>query len=158
MTQGHKEGQALFEALGRQLGYEVRRSFSPSLPTDGVWYTESRFGALPPVPVVAIELIVSEASKTIRGSLVTLELVSPALGILLVHEEEIRRGVLRKRGLPTEADARIAATRSQAAALAAAARQRIEVWAFADLVRLYRQATGSRSLYRRGGTRPAAVS
>jgi hypothetical protein len=156
MTSGHKEGQALFEALGRRYGYEVRRSYSKSLPTDGVWYTESQFGALPPVPIVAIEVVVSESRKSIRGSVVTLELVSPALGVLLIHEEEMRRRLVRAGATPEMVTAKVAASRAHASELAANARQRIEIWSFADLVRLYRNATGDRSLYRIGGSSVAA--
>jgi hypothetical protein len=158
MTSGHREGQALFEALGRRYGYEVRRSYSKSLPTDGVWYMGRHFGALPPVPVVAIEVLVSESRKTIRGSVVTLELVSPALGILLVHEEEMRRRLVRAGASPEVVTARVAAARAHARELVANARQRIEIWSFADLVRVYRRATGDRSLYRVGSTNSAAAS
>jgi hypothetical protein len=157
MTSGHKEGQALFEALGRRYGYEVRHSYSKSLPTDGVWYMGQQFGALPPVPVVAIEVVVSESSKSIRGSVVTLELVSPALGILLIHEEEMRRRLVRAGAAPEGVAVKVAAARSHAREFATNARQRIEIWSFADLVRLYRQATGDSSLYRVGET-SAAVS
>jgi hypothetical protein len=148
MTSGHREGQALFEALGRRYGYEVRRSYSRNLPTDGVWYTSSQFGALPPVPVAAIEVIVSESRKSVRGSVVTLEIVSPALGVLLIHEEEMRRRLIRRGATSEDVISRVAATRAHACEFAANARQRIEVWSFADLVRLYREATGERSLYR----------
>lgn len=154
MTQGHKEGQALFEALGRKLGFEVARSFSKTLPTDGVWFPDDRAGRFGQVPVVAIEVIASESRKTIRGSLMTLEMVSPALGILLVHEEEIRRRLIRAGLSSEEADARVRTSREHAEHLAAASRQRIEVWSFADLVRQYRRATGSASLWR-FGARPS---
>jgi hypothetical protein len=151
MTSGYKEGQALFEALGRRHGYEVRRSYSKSLPTDGVWYTAPQFGALPPIPVVAIEIVISESRKSIRGSVVTLELVSPALGILLIHEEELRRQFVRDGATTQVVAARVAAARKHAGELAANAQQRIEVWSFGDLVRVYRNATGDRSLHRVGG-------
>jgi hypothetical protein len=153
MTQGHKEGQALFEALGRQLGFDVARSFTRTLPTDGVWYAEKAAGRFGQVPLVAIEVLVSESRKTIRGSLMTLELVSPALGILLVHEEEIRRRLIRAGFNSDEADARVLRSRDHAEHLASASRQRVEAWSFADLVRHYRRATGSASLWR-FGTRP----
>ena len=152
MTSGRKEGQALFEALGRRYGYEVRRAYSKSLPTDGVWYMGQQFGALPPVPVVAIEVVVTESSTSIRSSVVTLELVSPALGILLIHEEEMRRRLMRAGAAPEVVGAKVAAAREHAREFAANARQRIEIWSFADLVRLYRMATAERSLYRDGGT------
>lgn len=158
MTSGHKEGQALFEALGRRYGYEVRRSYSRTLPTDGVWYTSRQFGALPPVPVVAIEVVVSESRKNIRGSVVTLELVSPALGILLIHEEEIRRRLVRAGATSESVTAHVAAARAHAHEFAVNARQRVEIWSFADLVRLYRNATGDRSLYSVRGTHAVVAS
>jgi hypothetical protein len=82
-----------------------------------------------------------------RGSLVTLECVSPALGILLVHEEEMRRRMVRRGTHPDIAVARIAAIREHVLELATGSRQRIEVWSFARLARRYQAATGARSLH-----------
>ena len=148
MTQGHKEGQALFEALGRKFGFDVARSFTKTLPTDGLWYSGKGAGRFTGVPIAAIEIVVSESRKTIRGSVLTLELVSPGLGILVVHEDAIRRRLVRA-GLDIgEATARVKCLRDHAQDVTSASRQRIEVWSYADLVREYRRATGAASLWR----------
>jgi hypothetical protein len=127
MTSGHREAQALFEDLGRELGYTVKRSFSRRHPTDGIWMPGGRGPRYCAIPVIAMEVIVSESRKTMRGSLVTLECVSPALGIFLVHEEEMRRRMIRRGVHPDTAVARIAAIREHALELAAGSRQRVEV-------------------------------
>jgi len=146
MTPGHREAQAMFDALGRKLGMKAKHSFSRSYPTDGVWYSDSQPG-FPEAPVAAIEVIVSESRKTVRGSLLTLEVVSPAVGILLVHEDEIRRRLVRAGCDPEVAARRVSAINAHAADLAQASRQRVEVWSFAGLVRRYRRATGAHSIY-----------
>jgi hypothetical protein len=129
----------MFRDLGQALGYTPKLTFSAALPTDGVWLAEPVAGTA--VPVVAIEVLVSESRKTIRGSVLTLELVSPALGIVLVHEEELRRRHIRSGGSAFEADRRVQLVRQQAEQLAGAARQRLEVWSFQQLRRVHARAT-----------------
>lgn len=87
----------------------------------------------------------SESPKTLRGSIVTLECISPSLAVVLVHEEEIRRQALR-RALPVSAALRKTQLLSEEAAdLAARSRQHIEVWTFAQLQRRVRQ-TATRTI------------
>tara|TARA_Y100000590_G_scaffold207813_1_gene235382 strand:- start:3822 stop:4256 length:435 start_codon:yes stop_codon:yes gene_type:complete len=96
MRYGHKEAQNMFLALGEMNGYQTRRTYTPKFPTDGIWLKHDRlFGD---IPFAAIEVIVSESPKTIRGSIATLEFVSPAIAIILIQDQEITRG-LRKRGV-----------------------------------------------------------
>lgn len=140
MTRGHRDAQTTFCDLGRARGFTPKLTFSPTLPTDGVWLAESVAGTV--MPVVAIEVLVSESRKTIRGSVLTLELVSPALGIVLVHEEELRRRHIRSGGSGAEADRRVQMVRQQAEQLAAASRQRLEVWSFQQLRLAHARATG----------------
>ena len=80
------------------------------------------------LPVVALEVVVSESAKTMKGSMDTLAEVSPALGLLVIHELEIRRGMIRQM---EQAQDRI--TRHQ---------QRIVVWSFAQLQRRFELTTG----------------
>ncbi len=148
MTNGHRKAQALFEELGRGLNYVPAASFSKKWPTDGVWWGRGVDCARDRLPVAALEVVVSEASKAMKGSVLTLEKVSPALGILLVHEEEIRRRMLRGGMQPHAADARVDAIRADASALAADSRQRIEVWSYHRLVRRHREIAGASSMRR----------
>ncbi len=143
MRPGHREAQEMFEQLGKALGYQTRRSWTRSHPTDGVWLNPGHdtlgFGYL---PVVAIEVLVSEGAKTSRGSLATLTAVSPAVGVLLVHEEEIRRGMLRKGTSSEAADAVIGARRADLLDAANRTSQRIAIWTFSQLRRHLELAIG----------------
>jgi hypothetical protein len=133
----------MFEQLGKAMGYQTRRSWTRSHPTDGVWLNPGHDTlGLGHLPVVAIEVLVTEGAKSSRGSLATLTAVSPSVGILLVHEEEISRGMLRK-GISREAvDAEIEARRADLLDAANRTPQRIVVWAFSQLRRHLELAIG----------------
>lgn len=145
MSNGHRQAQALFEALGRRFGYRAEKTFSRRYPTDGVWFADppsSRFAAF---PVAAIEVVVSESTKTIRGSVATLELVSPALGVVLIHEEELGRRLALRDATSAANLAHISRIQERVLQHSETSRQRIEVWSFAQLLRRYRLATGNRN-------------
>ncbi|WP_147446795.1 hypothetical protein [Corallococcus sp. CA047B] len=84
----------MFLELGTTHGFDARRSFSRQHPTDGVWLTPRSHGEEGGILVAAIEVVASESPKTILGSIATLEIVSPALGIVLLEEEEIARRMI----------------------------------------------------------------
>ena len=141
MTTGHRQAQRLWDELGSNLGYEPARSARGSRPADGVWFPRAAGQWFARRPFAAIEVIVSESPKTLRGSIVTLECISPSLAVVLIHEEEIRRQAVR-RGLPVSAALRKTQLLSEEAAdLAGRSRQHIEVWTFAQLQRRVRQTT-----------------
>jgi hypothetical protein len=145
VREGHREASELFLALGQALGYRVRRTWSRELPTDGVWMSASGEPVTPELPLVAVEVLVSEGSKSIKGSIGVLTAVSPALGILLVQEEEIRRGLIRH-GCPTCKIVRsIARQRESLDALVSRSAQRLDVWSFAQLRRRYEMYVGERT-------------
>jgi hypothetical protein len=137
----------MFRDLGTALGYAVRTSYSQSYPTDGVWLARRPLRKIDELPLAAIEIAVSESRKTLRGSILTLEVVSPALGIVLIHEDELRRRHIRLGGTADDATRRVEDICALATTLVATSRQRIEVWSFAALRRRYHEATGVRSLY-----------
>jgi hypothetical protein len=137
----------MFRELGTALGYAVRASYSQAYPTDGVWLARPPLRGVDALPLVAIEIAVSESRKTLRGSLFTLEMVSPALAIILVHEDELRRRHIRLGGSADEAQRRVAAVQELATTLAATSRQRTVVWSVAALRRRFQDATGVSSLY-----------
>src|SRR5689334_12840631 len=102
----------MFERVGRQLGYRTRRSWTRALPTDGVWVVNGHPG-LSDLPLVALEVAVSEDPKQTKGSIGTLVEVSPALGLVVVHEEEIRRSLTKKGVGADEIQRRIIRKRTQ---------------------------------------------
>lgn len=142
MRCGHADAQFMFERMGKQLGYKTRRTWTRELPTDGVWLLQGSGLLLPEVPAIALEVAVSEGPKAIKGSMDILAEVSPALGILVINDVEIRRGELR-RGTPAEVVTR-RIEGSMAAALDRSTRhqQRIEVWSYGQLQQKYRLITG----------------
>jgi hypothetical protein len=135
LTSGHRQAQALWAQLGKNLGFRPVGSASAAHPTDGVWLPALRGPRFAAVPIAAAELIVSESRKTLRGSIVTLECVSPALAVVLVHEQEIRRRSVRRGATPAAAARQVQLLTEQATSLAAQSRQRIEVWTYERLVR-----------------------
>lgn len=95
------------QRLGRAAGFGYRRTWSRELPTDGVWVLPGSAFAGDELPVAALEVVVTEGPKSIKGSLDILAEVSPALGVLVIHEEEIRRGLVRRGVLTEEIDRRL---------------------------------------------------
>lgn len=142
MTQGHRGAQRLFDDMGRAFGYRVERTFSKALPTDGVWFARRTPRPEDRIPVMAIEVVVSESRKVLRGSVLTLESVSPAVGVLLIHEGEIRRRMIRGGASSTGVEARVAALHELANALVKNSRQRFEIWSHVSLERRYRDVIG----------------
>ncbi len=145
MRTGHKDAQFLFEQLGRSAGYGYRRTWTRALPTDGVWLFDESLSLGAELPIAAIEVVVSEGPKTMKGSLDILAEVSPAIGILCVNEVEIRRGLVR-RGVPHDNIIdRIARLMMIAHERVARSQQRLAVWTYAQLEQRYRFNTGDTS-------------
>lgn len=140
MRRGHRDAQTAFLELGRALGYSPARTFSTRYPTDGVWYLKARDDISDGLPVAAIEVVVSESPKTMRGSVGVLEAVSPALGVLLIQEDDIARR-LRRSGFDEDAVRRhLSQFSNRALDLAASVHQRVEVWTYSQLVRRHQLA------------------
>jgi hypothetical protein len=100
-----------------------------------VWVTAGDNGGIGHVPVAAIEVIVSERAKTMRGSIATLAAVSPALAVLLVQNCEIRRGLI-KRGMSSEqAENSLARQLSWLRHEVNGKSQRFAVWTYEELAR-----------------------
>jgi hypothetical protein len=153
----------MFDAIGRARGLRTKRSWSQTAPSDGVWLPARAVPGVPEIPLVAIEVSCTEGPKALRGSVTILEEISPALGILLLHEDQIRRGIRAGGGTEAEADRRIADLLQIARNAAMTSRQRIEIWKFAQLSREFRLATGRASIYElapkpRAAARPWAGS
>jgi len=144
VRQGHREAQGMFIDIGRAMGHEVRRTFSGSQPGDGVWIDE-RPGILQGLPLAAIEVLVSESPKAICGSIHRLETISPVLGIILVHEDEIRRRLTRLGFNSTRIGSAIAHDISLVDSCLATSKQRIQRWSFAQLRWVHSQVVSSPS-------------
>jgi hypothetical protein len=139
---GHAEAQAMFHHMGRVLEYTVSKTWTRDLPTDGVWLSGPGHIGIGRLPVVALEVVVTESPKQVRGSIATLTAVSPALGILLLQEEEIRRGLIRKGVEAVEIERRLARQQSQVEDQINRSQQRLELWSYARLRRRYEVVTG----------------
>lgn len=131
----------MFLDIGRALGHEVRRTFCASQPADGVWL-EGRPGILQGLPLVAIEVLVSESPKAICGSIHRLEAISPTLGVVLIQEDEITRRLTRLGLNATRIASAIAKDISQVDLCLATSKQRIQRWSFAQLSWIYSQVVG----------------
>ena len=147
MRAGHRQAQNMFLELGHHCGFETRRTYSRGLPTDGIWI--NRDGVFGNLVVAAIEVVVSESPKTIRGSVATLETVSPSVGVILLHEDEIRRGMVRNGDDADVVHHRLRNSLEQLSDLVGSSRQRLEVWSFRQLFRHHALLT-SRSPCARG--------
>lgn len=89
MSPKHREYQKKLLEIGEALGYESRRSFRKSAMGDAVWLEPaSAKYARALLPVVAFKVLSFETAKEIREALMTLQTISPALGVLVVLEED----------------------------------------------------------------------
>ncbi len=122
----------MFLEAGKALGHSIRRQYSTEFPTDGVWLLkDSLLGC--DIPVAAIEVIVTEGKKTRQGSIFVLESISPAVGIVLLQDEEIRRGMWRDGATDSAIEREIEHREAHLHRLAEGSKQRIEVWKKANL-------------------------
>jgi hypothetical protein len=145
MRAGHADAQYVFERIGRAGGYVTRRTWNTDLPTDGVWLLRDTASFGVTLPIAALEVVVSEGPKSIKGSIDTLAEVSPAVGVLVIHEVEIRRGLIRGGVAPTAADRAVAMQVARAVDRVKRHQQRIVVWSYAQLRRRYELVTGDMS-------------
>ena len=122
----------MFLDIGRAMGHDVQRTFSISQPGDGVWL-EERSGITQGLPLAAIEVLVSESPKAICGSIHRLEAISPALGIILVQEDEITRRLTRLGFNAPRIASAIARDISLVDLCLATSKQRIQRWSFKQL-------------------------
>jgi hypothetical protein len=148
----------MFRDWGEAHGLRYRKSFSAERPTDGVLLAHTQDTVVEALPVVALEVAVSECPKRLAGSIAVLEVVSPALGVVVIQEDEIRRGLVGRGVSAADVDVVLARAREQAEQLARTTRQRTEIWSFAELRRRYQLATGRSSLYDTSRERKARSS
>ena len=147
MTPRHRSAQDMLIEMGDVQGYTTTKTFTKETPGDAVWLVP--VGEAAPgepgglVPVLAAEVVVSEGKKSIRGSISTLEDISPAVGVIVVHTDEVVASRIR-RGIKPVAARRDADQKLELARrLAAKSRQRVEVWDSKTLQYKYHLATQS---------------
>ena len=130
--------QAKLLEVGHVLGYESRRSFKKSAMGDAVWFDRRSLRYSPsPLPVVAFKLLTFETAKDIREAIMTLQAISPALGVLGVLEEAYadRSAGLRKytaESYPIHIRGIV-----EKMAMGIGLVFRVEVWGQGDIDRLY---------------------
>jgi len=134
----HREIQRKLLAIGEALGYRSRRSFKKHAMGDAVWLDgRSKRYTGEMLPVAAFEILSFETKKEILDCIMTLQSISPALGVLVVLEEEYAQ---RAEGLITyDAKSYPAHIRAMAEELrrGIALISRIEVWDQVKVERLY---------------------
>jgi hypothetical protein len=90
----------MMDSIGSAKGYLTVRNFSPSHYGDGSWVSPHPLSLLATnvLPLISYEVIVSESFslKSIRGSIRTLEEISPMLALMIVHEKEIEESLAEK--------------------------------------------------------------
>jgi hypothetical protein len=133
MRHGHAYAQYLFKLLGVAQGFSYRKTWTKKLPTDGIWVAKTPLLNVEAVPLAALEVANSESPKVVKGSLTVLAEVSPALGILVIQEEDIRRRLIRSGFASDEADRYVTRKLDDAREIAQKFHQRIQVWSFEQL-------------------------
>ncbi|MGG6382448.1 hypothetical protein [Paenarthrobacter sp. NEAU-H11] len=86
---------------------------------------------------MALEVVVSESPKTILGSIAVLEQIAPALGVILLQEDEIARRLIRDGRSRQDVTDYIQRTQDRIDLHLASSRHRIERWSFQYLQHLY---------------------
>jgi hypothetical protein len=110
--------------------------FSPHWPADGVWLRpEDPCVGLPEFPVAAVEIVVSALGKTLVGSVSTLELIAPALAVVMVADDEVLRSAVRSGMREADVAALLTAVHSRLDGLISRSRQRFEIWTTEQLRR-----------------------
>ena len=85
----HEEYRKKILEIGEALGYKVRRSFSRHSRGDAVWIDpRSLKFSKKGLPVVAFEILTFELYREIKDCIMNLQSISPALGALVVIEDE----------------------------------------------------------------------
>jgi len=134
----HEEYRRKILQIGESLGYRVRRSFSKHSRGDAVWIDPRslKFSGRG-LPVVAFEILTFELYREIKDCIMNLQSISPALGVLVVIEDEYaersRKLVRYDRESYPEHIKRVAKKLSEGISLSC----RIEVWGQGDVDELY---------------------
>ena len=91
-SEKHEEIREKLLQIGEALGYESRSSFRKDAMGDAIWLDRKgkRFAGRS-LPTVAFEVLTFETAREIRDCIMTLQIIGPALGILVIVEEEYAR-------------------------------------------------------------------
>jgi hypothetical protein len=149
MRFGHMEAQKMFFEIGKCLGYQAHKIFTQELPTDGVWLYSCHLPEICDLPIVAMEVPITESPKSIRGSISTLEEVSPLLAIMLINEDEIRRNMVSKGNDPLKVESYLEKKHKLIQTLLSSSKQNFEIWSMNKLRRLYLRFTNKKSIFQK---------
>jgi len=86
----HKEYIQKLMQIGKKLGYIASPRFSKDPQGDVIWYSvvNKKVYSDRKFPIIAFEVLCSETPKLIKGSIATLQHISPSLGVLVIIDEE----------------------------------------------------------------------
>ncbi len=134
----HEEYRRKILEIGEALGYKVRRSFSKHSRGDAVWIDPRSMRLFKKgLPAIAFEILTFELYREIKDCIMNLQSISPALGVLVVIEDEYaersKKLVMYDRESYPEHIKKIARKLSEGVSLSS----RIEVWDQESIDRLY---------------------
>jgi hypothetical protein len=126
--------------IGEALGYASRRSYRKNAMGDAVWLerTSAKY-ARSMLPVAAFKVLCFETGKEIQEALMTLQVISPALGVLVVVEEEYARRAKELKKYDAETYPQHIRRLAERIKRGVELTFRVEVWGQADVDRLYRE-------------------
>lgn len=140
MSPKHQEYQTKLLQIGEALGYESRRSFRKSAMGDAVWLERmSAKYARTLLPVAAFKVLSFETGKEIREALMTLQVISPALGVLVVVEEDYARRAQELKKYDAETYPQHIRRLAERIKRGVELTFRVEVWGQKDVDRLHRE-------------------
>ena len=140
MSLKHQEYQTKLIEIGEALGYDSRRSFRKNAMGDAVWLEQmSAKYARTTLPIAAFKILCFETGKEIREGLMTLQVISPALGVLVVIEEEYARRAQELKKYDAETYPQHIRRLAERIKRGVELTFRVEVWGQAEVDRLYRE-------------------
>lgn len=140
MSPKHQEYQSKLVQIGEALGYQSRRSFRKYAMGDAVWLerTSAKY-ARAILPIAAFKVLCFETGSEIREALMTLLAISPALGVLVVIEEEYARRAKELKNFDAQSYPLHIRRLAERIKRGVELTFRVEVWGQADVDRLYRE-------------------
>ena len=88
MPRVHEEYVKKLEEIGRELGFEIRKT-TPIGQADCIWIKKIPY--LGEIPIVAFEVICSEAQKELKGSFANMLAIRPSLAVFVTVKGEIMK-------------------------------------------------------------------
>lgn len=139
-SEKHEEIREKLLQIGEALGYECRSSFRKDAMGDAIWFDRKgkRFAGRS-LPIAAFEVLTFETAREIRDCIMTLQIIGPALGVLVIVEEEYAQRA--EELVHYDAETYPKHIKEVAEELCAGTKlfSRMEVWGQENVERLYRK-------------------